>query len=80
MLLKLLQLSIRNILRHRRRNGVMLAAIVVAVAAVVLMSSLIRGMQEDLAETAVASFVGPCQGAGARLSGRPRHSTELCLG
>ena len=48
MLLKLLQLSIRNILRHRRRNGVMLAAIVVAVAAVVLMSSLIRGMQEGL--------------------------------
>ena len=58
MLLKLLQLSIRNILRHRRRNGVMLAAIVVAVAAVVLMSSLIRGMQEDLAETAVASLLG----------------------
>lgn len=58
MLLKLLQLSVRNILRHRRRNGVMLAAIVVAVAAVVLMSSLIRGMQEDLAETAVAGLLG----------------------
>lgn len=58
MLLKLLQLSVRNILRQRRRNGLMLAAIVVAVAAVVVMSSLIRGMQQDLAETAVAGLLG----------------------
>ena len=54
----LLQLSVRNIRRHRRRNGLMLAAIVVAVAAVVLMNSLIRGMQQDLAETAVAGLLG----------------------
>ena len=43
----LLQLSIRNIMRHKRRNGLLLAAIVVAVAAVMVSNSLIRGMQYD---------------------------------
>ena len=54
----LLQLSTRNILRHRRRNGMMLAAILVAVASVVLMNSLIRGMQHDMADAAVDKLVG----------------------
>ena len=54
----LFQLSIRNILRHRRRNGMMLAAVVVAVAAVVAMNSLIRGMQQQMAEAAVDNLVG----------------------
>ncbi len=54
----LLQLSGRNILRHRRRNGMMLAALVVAVASVVLMNGLIRGMQRDMADMAVDNLVG----------------------
>ena len=54
----LLQLSVRNLRRHRRRNGMMLAAIVVAVAAVILMNGLIRGMQRDLADTAVDALLG----------------------
>ncbi len=54
----LLQLSLRNILRHKRRNGMLLAAIVVAVAAVVFMSALIRGFQHDLADAAVANLTG----------------------
>ena len=54
----LLQLSVRNILRHRRRNGMLLAAIVVAVAAVVCTSALIRGFQYDMADAAVANLTG----------------------
>ena len=54
----LLQLSVRNILRHGRRNGMMLVAILVAVASVVLMNSLIRGMQQDMADAAVDKLVG----------------------
>ena len=48
----------RNILRHRRRNAMMLAAIVVAVSSVILMSGLIRGMQQQMAEAAVDNLVG----------------------
>lgn len=54
----LLQLSVRNILRHKRRNGMLLAAIVVAVAAVVCMSAMIRGFQYDMADAAVANLTG----------------------
>ena len=54
----LLQLSIRNIFRHKRRNGMMLAAIVVAVGAVVCASSLIRGFQYDMADSAVTNLTG----------------------
>ncbi len=54
----LLQLSLRNIARHRRRNGMMLAAIVVAVSSIILMSGLIRGMQQQMAEAAVDNLVG----------------------
>ena len=54
----LLQLSVRNIFRHKRRNGMLLAAIVVAVAAVVCMSALIRGFQYDMADAAVANLTG----------------------
>ena len=54
----LLQLSVRNILRHKRRNGMLLAAIIVAVAAVVCMSAFIRGFQYDMADAAVANLTG----------------------
>ncbi len=54
----LLQLSIRNILRHKRRNGLLLAAIIVAVSAVVVSNSLIRGMQYDMADAAVSNLTG----------------------
>ena len=54
----LLQLSVRNILRHKRRNGMLLAAIIVAVAAVVCMSAFIRGFQYDMADVAVANLTG----------------------
>ena len=57
--LKLLfQLSVRNIFRHKRRNGMLLAAIVVAVGAVVCTSSLIRGFQHDMADAAIANLTG----------------------
>ncbi len=54
----LLQLSLRNLMRHRRRNAMLLAAISVAVAAVVLMNSLIRGMQADMIGAAIDGLVG----------------------
>ena len=54
----LLQLSSRNLFRHKRRNFMLLLAICVAVAGVVLTNSLIRGMQFDMREAAVANLTG----------------------
>lgn len=52
------QLSVRNLLRHRRRNGLLLAAIVMAVAGVVVSNALIRGFQVDMSDRAVDSLTG----------------------
>jgi len=54
----LLQLSWRNIWRHRRRNGMLFAAILVAVATVVLANALIRGWQVQMLETVVNNLTG----------------------
>jgi ABC-type lipoprotein release transport system permease subunit len=54
----LLQLSQRNLFRHRRRNIMLLLAICVAVAGVTVMNSLIRGFQYDMREAAVANLTG----------------------
>ncbi len=51
-------LSVRNLLRHRRRNAMLVAAIVVAVAGVTFMNSFIRGFQQDLRDSAVANLTG----------------------
>lgn len=57
--LKLLAaLSVRNLFRHKRRNLMLLMAIVVAVAGVVVTNGLIRGMQFDMREAAVANLTG----------------------
>ncbi len=54
----LLQLSWRNLWRHRRRNLILFTAILVAIAACVLLGSLIRGMQNDMMEDAVENLSG----------------------
>lgn len=54
----LIQLSWRNIWRHRRRNGMLFAAILVAVSTIVLANSLIRGWQNDMLDSAVANLTG----------------------
>ena len=54
----LIQLSWRNIWRHRRRNFMLLSAILVAVATVVLANSLIRGWQAQMLDTVVANLTG----------------------
>ncbi|MFP6816106.1 MAG: FtsX-like permease family protein [Pseudomonadales bacterium] len=54
----LLQLSGRNLFRHKRRNFMLLLAIVVAVSGVTLMNSLIRGFQFDMQEAAVENLTG----------------------
>ena len=46
------QLSVCNILRHKRRNGMLFVAIIVAVASVAATNTLIRGMQADMMEAA----------------------------
>ncbi len=57
--LKLLTaLSVRNLFRHRRRTIMLLLAITVAVAGVVVTNGLIRGMQFDMREAAVANLTG----------------------
>jgi ABC-type lipoprotein release transport system permease subunit len=54
----LLQLGWRNLWRHRRRNGMLMLAIVVAVATVVLANSLLRGWQTQMLETVVENLTG----------------------
>lgn len=54
----LIQLSWRNIWRHRRRNAILLSAIAVAVAGVMLLNTMMRGMQQDLRNTAVENLTG----------------------
>ena len=54
----LLQLSWRNLWRHRRRNIILLSAIAVAVAGVVLLNSLLRGMQVDMQNSVVDNLTG----------------------
>lgn len=57
-LLVLLQLSWRNIWRHRRRNALLLAAILVAVATILLANSLMRGWQTQMLDTVVDNLTG----------------------
>lgn len=54
----LLRLSLRNLFRHRRRNLLMLSALVLAIASVVVVNALIRGMQQDLADSTVSNLTG----------------------
>lgn len=54
----LLQLSWRNLWRHRRRNIILLSAIAVAVAGVVLLNSLLRGMQADIQNSVIDNLTG----------------------
>ena len=54
----LLQLSWRNIWRHRRRNAILLSAIAVAVAGVMLLNTMMRGMQQDMMNTAIENLTG----------------------
>ena len=60
-LLLLTRLSWRNLLRHSRRNSLMLAAITFAIAIVVFMNALVRGMQQDLSEATVNNLTGHMQ-------------------
>ncbi len=54
----LVNLSARNLFRHRRRNAMLLLAICVAVAGVTVLNSLVRGMQEDMRDAAVENLTG----------------------
>lgn len=54
----IVQLSLRNLLRHRRRNLLLLMAVAVAVGSVLVTASLIRGFQIDLADSAVSNLTG----------------------
>ena len=59
MVLKLiLQLSLRNIARHKRRNIMLFAAIAVAVAGVSATNTLIRGFQADLLDSSISNLTG----------------------
>lgn len=59
MALKLvLQLSMRNIARHKRRNIMLFAAIAVAVAGVAASNTVIRGFQADTLDSAISNLTG----------------------
>lgn len=53
-----LQLALRNIWRQRRRNGLVLLAIVLSIAGVFVMNSLSRGMEKDFLSTSVENLQG----------------------
>jgi ABC-type lipoprotein release transport system permease subunit len=52
------QLSLRNIIRYKRRNAMLLMAIAVAVACVAGMNTIIRGLQYDMMDAAVENLSG----------------------
>ena len=52
------QLALRNIWRQRRRNGLVLFAIVVSVGGVFVMNSLARGMEQDFLRFSIENFRG----------------------
>ena len=54
----LIRLSWRNLWRHSRRNAILLAGIAVAVAGVVLLNSLLRGMQSEMQNMIIDSLNG----------------------
>ena len=54
----LFRLAWRNIWRHRRRNAILLSAIGVAVAGVVLLNTLLRGMQHDMRDAVIDNLTG----------------------
>ncbi len=54
----LVQLSWRNLWRHRRRNSMLLAAILMAVGTVVVANAVIRGYQGDMMNDAVNNLAG----------------------
>lgn len=54
----LLQLSWRNLWRQRRRNGMMILAIIVAVGSLIFTNALIRGYQYDMLEDSVLNLSG----------------------
>ena len=54
----LLQLSSRNLWRHRRRNGILVVAIALAVTGVMLMNALMRGMAAEMREAVIDNLTG----------------------
>ena len=54
----LLQLSWRNLWRHRRRTVILLTTICVAVGSVLVLNALLRGMQVSMAEMAIDNLNG----------------------
>ena len=54
----LVQLSWRNLWRHGRRNAILLVAIAIAVAGVLVLNSLLRGMQVQMKEGVIDNLTG----------------------
>lgn len=54
----ILQLSVRNLFRYPRRNGLLLLAIAFALAGATLTNAMMRGWQYDMLDRAVENLVG----------------------
>ena len=54
----LAQLAWRNLGRHRRRNGMLLGAIALAVAGVLLLNTMLRGMEGEIREVVLDNLTG----------------------
>ena len=54
----LVQLSWRNLWRHRRRTGILLTTICFAVGGVLVLNTILRGMQVSMAEMAIDNLNG----------------------
>ncbi|XOV82543.1 MAG: ABC transporter permease [bacterium] len=75
----LLQLSIRNLFRNKRRNAMLLVAIAVAVAGVNATNTLLRGYQYDMLESAISNLTGHVKVMAHGYADDPniKHSFEL---
>ena len=54
----LARIGLRNLLRHRRRNGLLLISVVTAVASVTFLNALMRGVQVDMFNSARENLNG----------------------
>ena len=75
----IIQLSVRNLFRYPRRNGLLLLAIAFALAGATLTNSLMRGWQYDMLDRAVENLVGHVKVQAAEYRDDPnmQHSFKL---
>ena len=73
----ILQLSVRNLFRYPRRNGLLLLAIAFALAGATFTNAMMRGWQYDMLDRAVENLVGHVKVQARNIVTTPICSTVL---